>query len=336
MGIVIVNWNGWRDTVVCLESAQRLTHARFVMIVVDNASKDQSIEGLREWARSRDVLRVEYEVDTALLGGDAEAEEALETAEPIRRLVLIKSTENGGFAAGSNLGIEYALRRRYSANYVFLLNNDARVEENCLANLIEVDRVTKAGIVGAMVMDDAGQEFQFRGRISLFAEFFAPIIPYQQPPSQPDAAFWPSFRVSGTAMLIREDVLRTVYAQTGRYLDESLFLYCDELDFCFAASRAGFGAFVAGNAIVFHKGSRSVGGRYSRIPDYYWTRNRLLLSNKVLPLPWRAAFHFLYPLVCAGRVVKRIAMRRLDLASAIIFGYVDGCRGVRGRWRYQQ
>src|SRR6185437_17080351 len=49
--IIILNWNGWKDTVACLESVLRSTFQEFKVILCDNNSSDQSIEYIRQWAR---------------------------------------------------------------------------------------------------------------------------------------------------------------------------------------------------------------------------------------------------------------------------------------------
>jgi len=54
--IIILNWNGWEDTVECLESIFQINYHNFVVIVVDNASEDDSIEKLRQYCNG--ILKV--------------------------------------------------------------------------------------------------------------------------------------------------------------------------------------------------------------------------------------------------------------------------------------
>lgn len=49
VSIIILNWNGWRDTVECLESLYRITYPNYDVIVVDNGSKDESIQQNRNY-----------------------------------------------------------------------------------------------------------------------------------------------------------------------------------------------------------------------------------------------------------------------------------------------
>jgi glycosyltransferase involved in cell wall biosynthesis len=50
VAIVILNWNGWKDTIECLESVFRNTYPNYQVIVVDNGSTDGSIEKIKAWA----------------------------------------------------------------------------------------------------------------------------------------------------------------------------------------------------------------------------------------------------------------------------------------------
>ena len=98
---IIVNWNGWRDTVACLESLQKSSYQKLSVLVVDNGSRNDSVSRIREahpWA------------------------EILETGA------------NLGFAGGNNAGIRLALGR--GAEYVWLLNNDTLVMPGTLSALV--------------------------------------------------------------------------------------------------------------------------------------------------------------------------------------------------------
>lgn len=47
VSIIILNWNGWKDTIECLESVYQITYLNNDVIVVDNGSKDESIEKIK-------------------------------------------------------------------------------------------------------------------------------------------------------------------------------------------------------------------------------------------------------------------------------------------------
>src|SRR5438270_129611 len=96
---VILNWNGCKETLGCLASVRQLAYPNCCTLIVDNGSTDRSVDQIEAWVTSEGVQFAE--------------------------LTLIKATKNLGFSGGCNLGITHALD--YGADYVFILNNDARI-----------------------------------------------------------------------------------------------------------------------------------------------------------------------------------------------------------------
>jgi GT2 family glycosyltransferase len=90
--IIILNFNGWQDTLECLVSLEKLSYPNYKIIVVDNASRDDSVK----------VFKQRYP-----------------------KLTLIASEKNLGFAGANNLGMKNA--QLHQAKYIWLLNNDTVV-----------------------------------------------------------------------------------------------------------------------------------------------------------------------------------------------------------------
>lgn len=99
---VVLNWNGWQDTLRCIESLRRQTPVPPRILLVDNGSTDDSLKHFEPLASAVDLL------------------------------VL---PENTGFAGGMNRGIEVALAG--GATHVLIVNNDAEVEPKALSHLLE-------------------------------------------------------------------------------------------------------------------------------------------------------------------------------------------------------
>lgn len=119
LAVVILNWNGWRDTLACVESLRLQTQRPEWIVVVDNASTDESEQRLRN------------------LGED---------------VTFLQSGANVGFAGGNNVGIRWALNR--GADAVWLLNNDATADEGALAALVETwRRRPAAGAIGTRIYE---------------------------------------------------------------------------------------------------------------------------------------------------------------------------------------
>jgi GT2 family glycosyltransferase len=98
---VILNWNGWKDTIGCLAALESCSYEGFSIVVVDNGSTDESVMRIRE-------------------------------AYPNVR--LIESGKNLGFSGGNNIGLRYALS--VEADYVWLLNNDTEPFSDALSELV--------------------------------------------------------------------------------------------------------------------------------------------------------------------------------------------------------
>jgi GT2 family glycosyltransferase len=57
--IILFNFNNWQDTLECLESLLKIDYSNYHIIIVDNASTDNSVEYIRQRAdRSHKTIRV--------------------------------------------------------------------------------------------------------------------------------------------------------------------------------------------------------------------------------------------------------------------------------------
>ena len=60
VSIIILNWNGWRDTIECLESLYRINYLNYDIIVVDNDSNDESIEKIKEYCNGKTEINSKF------------------------------------------------------------------------------------------------------------------------------------------------------------------------------------------------------------------------------------------------------------------------------------
>lgn len=125
--IIILNWNGWPLTKQCLESLYNSSTKKFIILLVDNGSKDDC-HHIRNWASENSDDFQEYSREQALQVYFKSIE------KPSFRLALITNGENLGFAKANNVGIKIALNNK--ARYVLLLNNDTIVTNNALALML--------------------------------------------------------------------------------------------------------------------------------------------------------------------------------------------------------
>ncbi len=129
LAIIILNWNGWQDTIECLESLFKETWQQFSVVIIDNGSKDNSLKKIISWIRDRFTYKL-YDI--------SDIEGKLVDKRDGYRIVLIKSKENVGFAKGCNIGIRYAIKAGFRK--IFLLNNDTIIEPDTLQILADFNK----------------------------------------------------------------------------------------------------------------------------------------------------------------------------------------------------
>lgn len=243
--IIVLNWNGKKDTLECLESLSKVDYYPFSTYVVDNGSTDDSVEAIRE-------------------------------AYP--NIPIHETKKNLGFAGGNNAAIEWALTKPFK--WILLLNNDTIVAPDFLKAFMETAKKNPdAKILGAKILrysdptriDHLGgvwnsQNAKFE---SVASGLIDDGISFEESK--------PVDYVCGAAMLIHRSV-----AESIGVLEPRFFLFWEETDYCFRARRKGFGVYTSPNARIWHKVSASfIGGKPHS--HYFWWRSRLLWLERNLP-----------------------------------------------------
>jgi GT2 family glycosyltransferase len=274
--ILLLNWNGWQDTVECLESVFRIDYPDYRVIVCDNGSTDDSIEKIRLWAEGKSMVEVsaenplrrhswppvpkpvsfvEYDRTRAEAGGTRPRDSA--------RLILVRTGANLGFAGGNNVGLRYALARD-DFEYVWLLNNDTVVDGDALTCLVRRMREKpRAGICGSTLpYYSLPGKLWARGGATYNRWFaYAKCIGIHQAvnsPADPEEVEQKMAYVAGASMLVSRAFLRDI-----GLMDEGYFLYFEEPDWAVRA-RGRHELAYAADSIVYHKVGSSV--RYLQAP----------------------------------------------------------------------
>lgn len=266
--IIILNWNGWKDTIECLESIQQLDYGNYRIVVVDNGSTNDSWIRLNAWAygelqvsgrytkyrpENKPVTAVIYDRNTAEAGGEAEKERLLETLPAAKRMVLIKCDENLGFAEGNNVAIRYVLKSR--SDYVWLLNNDTAVLPDTLGNLVDFmeNNASYQGTTGQIrYYDQPNHVWNCGGYLKWYG-----VQRYSYADADiarvPQEGFGRISFVTGCAPLFRTQLFTTVGLLSSRY-----FFGTEDIEFSQRIKRAGHAIACVYNSIVYHKVGRSV------------------------------------------------------------------------------
>jgi GT2 family glycosyltransferase len=211
--IVILNWNNYQDTLECIRSLQTSSYKRFSVVVVDNGSRNESVEILRR----------------------------------IDGIHLICNAANMGFAGGNNIAMRYAEATGF--DYVWLLNSDATVDPTCLERLVDAANVSDlVGLVSPVIFHaDRPTEYQ---HISTRLDNSGMGVEEAKDVAQ--AKQWQSespqrITLWGTALLISMKLFRAIGG-----LDDKLFAYSEDTDYSIRSSRSNFQNVVAFEASIWH------------------------------------------------------------------------------------
>lgn len=286
VAIVILNWNGWKDTIECLESLYQINYSNYRVVLVDNNSSNESILKIKDYCKGK--LRVkseffEYNVDNKpikILEYNKEKSESKVSKSSLNQgnnhLTLINADKNYGFAEGNNIGIRYALKN-LNTDYILLLNNDTVVDKDFLDELVNTgEKREDTGIIGSKIYyySEPNKIWCIGGKIDWkFARGL------HVGTNEVDVGQYSEMKefdyVSGSAFLIKREVIDV----TG-LMDKKFFLYFEESDLALRASKKGYKSVYAPGAKIWHKVSKSGGGLSKSIGLYYITRNRWLFMKK--------------------------------------------------------
>lgn len=244
--IILLNYNGEKDTIECLNSLKRITYENYLVLVIDNHSSNQSVQALR----------------------DCQADLGFE---------MLEANENNGFSAGNNIGIKFALE--HQADYIVLLNNDTLVEPDFLEKLLEPFQICdRCGLTTGTIYYEndrkrvwcAGGEFnQKTFKVTMLGNG---NTEYHIPTAIKEVSF-----STGCCMCIKAELLESI-----GFLDERFFLYEEDTEFCYRVIQSGWKIYYAPQSIVYHKVSSSTGGgkKASPLTQYYMVRNKMIFISE--------------------------------------------------------
>lgn len=325
LAVVIINWNSADNTIECLESLLR-SDVPLRAIVVDNASQDDSVSRILAWASGERpytppngplarLTTPPLPKPVAVVRLDAAA--ALNGPSPAATLTLIDAGENLGFAGGNNLGLKFALRDP-GLDYFWCLNNDTVVEPSAArALLTRMDATHKAGMCGTVVRyyHRPGMVQALNGSRFKLLTGQSEGIGRGAPASRsfdPRRVARDTDFVLGASLAVSRPFLQTI-----GLMDESYFLYFEEMDWS-VRNRGRFQTAFAHGAVVYHKEGGAIGssgnkGARSDLSEYYLVRSRIRFYWRNFPL--LAPIQYPLALGLAGR---RLLRRQPGKAATIL------------------
>lgn len=284
--VVIINWRQAEMTADCVRTVCAMTTSGAEILLIDNGSADGSVD-------------------------------YLSAAFP--DIPLIAVSENGGFAAGANVGLRYA--REAGFDYALLLNNDAFPAPDMLDELLAETSDDIALLSPVIYYEGDRDRIWFAGgrqhpRLLEMRDSGLDAC---------DEARWHRTRdvdyLLGTGLLVN---LAAVGEAGG--LDERYFMYYEDLDWSIRLRQAGYRLRIVGSAHLYHRVSTSSGGHESPLQKYHLARSSVLFfrQHAHLGIP---LLIFLFRAASAVRnTVWLLLSRKPRSARAYLRGLRDGWR----------
>ena len=273
--IIVVNYNGFSDTVECVESLKKINYTNFEheIIVVDNGS-------INDFEKLKNKLEVD-------------------------NVVVLDAGSNLGFSGGNNVGIRYAIDN--GADYILLLNNDTLVEPDFLNHMVRTAKENNGdAVVTNKIMCEAERNIiwyaggSFNSKTSRTVAFGINEKDCEKYSVKCEVSF-----ASGCCMLIPINIINAV-----GLMCEDYFLYCEDTDYCLRILNAGFKILYEPKAKIYHKINSST-SKIAGIQAYYLVRNKLYIISKFIKPKYRLiAYTYVY-----AETIKRIMTKEYDYKS---------------------
>lgn len=278
--IIVLNWEGWQDTIECLESVLKLTYENFNVILIDNDSSDDSIIQIKNWANGQsdhtigtkypDIVTPPIEKPLKLIEPDINDYTGINTRKTENKaILLVKNVDNVGFAVANNQGMEIA-NKLFKSDYYYLLNNDTVIEKNALTDLVDLMtnddsiKVSQSTIYSyeENKIVNAGGKIFFWGQTRYFKSI------------EKDEIRNISF-VNGCALFVRA----TVIADLGK-LSDKFFHGEEDFEFSMRMNKNRQRMVCSGESRVYHK----VGISVKKLMQNYERRTFLFALNRTVDL----------------------------------------------------
>jgi GT2 family glycosyltransferase len=293
VAIILVNWNGWRDVLECLNSLLVQKYPNFHVFVVDNDSRDGSVEQISAWCASPGAQPDWLDrdgVDRLTDGSTIEPircrlagpDRPLPAAAARTKLTLIRSGGNLGFAGGCNTGIRAAGLDSY--DFFWLLNTDTVVHRDALSALVRRAACDeRIGLVGStiryygtphIVQSLGGARLELA---TVSSRLIGEGAGLEAIPHDPAAVEREMVYVMGASMLVSNTYIREV-----GLLQEDYFLYYEEIDWAMRG-RQRFKLGYAPESHIYHKSGASSSKVMPLFTARFYYRNRLRFVSRFFP-----------------------------------------------------
>lgn len=288
IGIVIANWNGEKLINKCLLSLENQTFKDFKVYIIDNDSKDNSINIINNYKEkiNMDLIEMDY---------------------------------NTGFAPANNIGIKRAIND--GCNYVLTLNNDVEVPVDSLDKAMNFIENNKEFDVFQLFMINYFERNKCDAAGLVFNKNLIPSqVGYNE---EVNEVLNREINIEGAcagAAIYSAKALEKVKLDNGDYFDSKFFAYYEDVDLSLRLKRAGFKATVLKESIVYHMHS-ATGNKTSGFKEYYLARNLFMYTKRNQSLDKYNKAKKKYYIILFINLLKNF---NIEILKSIFKGIKDG------------
>ncbi|MDI1354692.1 MAG: glycosyltransferase family 2 protein [bacterium] len=264
--VLILNWNGGKDTVDCLRSLLPSLEANDYVFIIDNGSVDESVTIIKQFLESE-----------AGGCGITKSEDLLTVFNVKQKFYLCQNKTNLGFGGGNNTVLKQLLKLAANFEMAWLLNNDAFADNQSLPSLkkaLQGDQ--KIAVAGSLILNfPATDTVQCTGVKHYKWIGVSKLINKNLPLDTVDLRAPIAFDyLNGASLMLRLEAL-----ELCGYFDESFFLYSEELDLQLRMQEKGYLLYLDLESKVRHKLSGGTSSNRSLF-YYYYNASAILLNRK--------------------------------------------------------
>lgn len=330
--IVLIQWNNAAYTIDCLKSLEKIDYPNYEIIIIDNNSRDNDFEKLREvflfsektGGETADLTKTRERIGSVFQSGERPS------------WLLVRARDNYGFSGGNNIGIELGLNR--GTDYILLLNNDTEVRPDFLTKLTEAGENNPViGMLSPRIYyySDPDVIWFAGGRLTYAPTFGLHIGLGEKDNGQyQGTAILPSEFLTGCALFVRRETIEKI-----GFMPEDYFLYFEDVDWSVSAKKAGYKIGVVPSSRVWHKVKREkeeldgAAAYKEGTPAYvlYTYRNMLLYLRRHGSAPQKILTWLWLILFLAKQAIKLAFPSRRNYAAGVFRGVGMYLKGEFGK-----
>ena len=306
VNIIIVNYNSWEDILACIQSIFNSTHTNYQIFIIDNNSKDNSINKIKNSLSESNKSFVDIDIK------DFQNNSFINQIEKCE-VVLFKNHQNVGFGAGNNVALKFLITNR-NDEYVWLLNPDTEVEKNVMNDLMEITSLKNKIITGNLIhYYNQRNEIMYCGgfRVKTYIHGIKRIVNYKD-----------KDKISSIAGASLFTPLET-FIDLG-LLPEEYFMYWEETDFCTKALINGYNFEVNLKSKIFDRVGSASNSNFIR--EYLYLLNGLRYYKK-----YYNSHLFFILLSSFAKFFKALAYLNKTKLKALFLAHIDFFKILLGK-----